>query len=243
MYWVDFGLDRISRATYTGGGITTVFQAPSTANLRASTLDVPNNRLYYTNFTDDTINRVNFDGTGNSIILDLPSNAIPLGLSLDGAANHIYFTDNGTNAIRRVNTDGTGLVDLITTGLDSPANVQLDLINGKMYWVDFGNVTQSNVGRIERANLDGSDRQTLLSNLPLPEDIALDVLGGKFYWTDGIDDVIRRANLDGSGAETVVSGNSIDFPFSLALDVPIPEPTCASIIVLAGAVLFRRRSR
>ena len=176
--------------SFTGAGVQSVYQAPSSASLRASTLDVPNNRLYYSNFGDDTINRVNFDGTGQTSILSLPSSSIPLGLSLDAGANQIYFTDNGTNAIRRVNTDGTGLVSLVTTGLDSPVNVQLDLIHGKMYWVDFGNVTVSNSGRIERSNLDGSDRETLISNLPLPEDIALDVLAGHLYWTDGITDQI-----------------------------------------------------
>ena len=243
MFWVDFGLDRISRASFTGAGVQTVFQAASTASLRASTLDVPNNRLYYSNFGNDTISRVNFDGTGNTTILTLPSASIPLGLSLDAAAGHIYFTDNGANMVRRVNLDGTGLVDLVTTGLDNPVNVQLDPINGKMYWVDFGNSSVSNSGRIERANLDGSNRQTLISNLPLPEDIALDVLAGQMYWTDGIADQILRANLDGTNVQVAVSGNGIDFPFSLALDVAVPEPTGAMIALLSGALIVRRRRR
>ena len=241
MYWVDFGLDRISRSTFNGAGVTTLVQFPSAAQMRAVALDLPNNHMYFTNFTDDTINRANLDGSNPTIILDLPSATIPLGLNIDPGAGKIYFTDNGLNMIRRCNLDGTGLEDMVTTGLDSPVNVVLDLIHGKMYWVDFGVITQSNTGRIERANLDGSGRETLVSGLSLPEDIALDVLAGKFYWTDGIDDVIRRANLDGTGVEIAVSGNLIDFPFALALDVAIPEPGTGALAVLAIAGLLRRR--
>jgi hypothetical protein len=47
-----------------------------------------------------------------------------------------------------------------------------------MYWVDFS------AKDIERANLDGSGRERLLTTQSLPEDVALDLTGGKMYWTD-----------------------------------------------------------
>ena len=41
----------------------------------------------------------------------------------------------------------------------------------KMYWTDVG------TGTIERSNLDGSNRQTLVSGLSTPIALALDTLG------------------------------------------------------------------
>src|SRR5262245_26775990 len=64
----------------------------------------------------------------------------------------------------------------------------------KMYWTD-----SSSSGKIQRANLDGSAVQDLVTTgVSIPNSIALDVAGGKMYWTDAGIGRIRRANLDGS---------------------------------------------
>src|SRR6267143_880014 len=67
-----------------------------------------------------------------------------------------------------------------------------------MYWTDF------NTGKIERANLDGSARQVLVTgSTGNPHGIVLDVAHNHMYWTEyGADTSeghsIRRANLDGT---------------------------------------------
>ena len=49
--------------------------------------------------------------------------------------------------------------------------------DGFIYWTDYG------TDRIQRANLDGSNVQTLVSRgLENPSGIAVDVAGGKMYW-------------------------------------------------------------
>ena len=88
-----------------------------------------------------------------------------------------------------------------------------------IYWTD------RNTHKIQRANLDGSNVETLVT---LGEDVfagpyglALDVDGGKIYWTDDKRNSrierIRRANLDGSNIETIIFSRIR--PSSLALDV------------------------
>jgi len=63
---------------------------------------------------------------------------------------------------------------------------------GKMYWTDTG------TDKIQRANLDGSGVEDLVtSGLSAPYGIALDAAGGKMYWTDGATNKIQRANLEG----------------------------------------------
>ena len=74
---------------------------------------------------------------------------------------------------------------------------------------------------IRRANLDGSNLETLLtaSDLGGVQEIALDVAGGKMYWTvRGPDTRIQRANLDGSELEVLVSSGLSDL-HGIALDV------------------------
>ena len=45
----------------------------------------------------------------------------------------------------------------------------------KMYWTD------EDTGKIQRANLDGSNIEDFVTGLIAPESIALDVAGGKVY--------------------------------------------------------------
>jgi len=81
---------------------------------------------------------------------------------------------------------------------------------GKIYWTDFDG------HQIQRANLDGSSMQDLVTTgLSRPTGIALNVAAGKMYWTDQGAGKIQRANLDGSGVQTLVSG--LGGPWGIAL--------------------------
>ena len=125
----------------------------------------------------------------------------------------LYWTDFGTRKIQRSNLDGSGVEDLVTTGLDVPVGLALDVSGGKLYWTDFG------TRKIQRSNLDGSGVEDLVTTgLDVPVDLALDVSGGKLYWTDFGTDKIQRSNLDGSGVEDLVT-TGLESPYSLALDV------------------------
>ena len=62
------------------------------------------------------------------------------------------------------------------------------------------------MGTIQRANLDGSQVEDLVTGLSGPLGIALDVQGGRIYWTENWTDKIQRANLDGSHVEDLAMG-------------------------------------
>ena len=81
----------------------------------------------------------------------------------------------------------------------------------KMYWTDGG------TEKIQRANLDGSGVEDLVTGLSSPRGIALDLGAGKMYWTDSDTGKIQRANLDGSGVEDLVTG--LSGPRGIALDL------------------------
>ena len=83
-----------------------------------------------------------------------------------------------------------------------------------IYWTDYG------TDKIQRANLDGSNVQDLVTKglNSFQDGIALDVAGGKMYWTDYGTDKIQRANLDGSNVQDLVT-TGLEFPNGIALDV------------------------
>ncbi|MXZ01817.1 DUF5050 domain-containing protein, partial [Candidatus Poribacteria bacterium] len=100
-------------------------------------------------------------------------------------------------------------------------NFSLDIENDKIYWTDPGN------NKIQRANLDGSDSETLAADLRNLKGIALgiplEVLAPspplpknatKMYWTQG--SKILRGNPYSTNVETLVTGRN---PSSLTLDV------------------------
>ena len=127
-------------------------------------------------------------------------------------ANRIYWTDTTAGKLQRSNLDGSGVETLVTTGLEAPIGIALDVAGGKMYWTD------PPADRIQRSNLDGSGVETLVTTgLEIPIGIALDVAGGKMYWTDNGTEKIQRSNLDGSGVETLVA-TGLSNPRGVALD-------------------------
>lgn len=95
-------------------------------------------------------------------------------------------------------------------GLYSPSGVAVDGEAGKLYWTEAGSA------KLQRANLDGSEIEDVVTDLSTPFGIALDLTGGKVYWTDLGSDKIQRANLDGSNVEDVISAG-LGTPRGIAL--------------------------
>ena len=70
-----------------------------------------------------------------------------------------------------------------------------------MYWVNGGrNPT------IEIADLDGSNRRTLFTNLTSPAGLTIDSSTRLIFWADQERRLIECANLNGTNRRTVVSG-------------------------------------
>lgn len=80
-----------------------------------------------------------------------------------------------------------------------------------MYWTDWGEMP-----KIERANLDGTDRVVLLNtSLGWPNGLAIDYVAGKLYWGDAKTDKIEVSQLTFyfKGGVTLLRCLLIRFPF------------------------------
>jgi hypothetical protein len=71
---------------------------------------------------------------------------------------------------------------------------------------------KANDGSIERSDLDGKNRQTIVPEGATftPKQLKLDKQGGKVYWSDREGMRVMRANLDGSDIETLVDTSEGD---------------------------------
>lgn len=102
------------------------------------------------------------------------------GLAVDWIYNHIYFTDTRKYTIEIMNFDGNMGKVLIKDDLEIPRAISLDPLDGWMYWSDWGSSP-----RIERAGMDGTHRQTIVSyDVKWPNGLTLDLARKRVYWVN-----------------------------------------------------------
>lgn len=100
------------------------------------------------------------------------------GLAVDWIYNHIYFTDTKRYTIEIMNFDGNMKKVLIQDDLEIPRSIALDPLDGWMFWTDWGSTP-----RIERAGMDGTHRQTVVSfDVKWPNGLTLDLVRKRVYW-------------------------------------------------------------
>jgi len=184
-------------------------------------------------FNDPKLEVMNLDGTGlaNQFAPATPfpiADWLPLGLAIDASAGHVYWSHGSFNdgRIRRANLDGSGQV-LLASGLKLARGLALDLPAGKMYWSNSPAAGNAG-GLIERANLDGTSRETVYAIQPYDPSFSkigqptVDEVNGWVWF--GVDNTIVRVNTDGPPfvARTMITGLS--------------TPTCVEVDVANGWV-------
>jgi hypothetical protein len=84
----------------------------------------------------------------------------------------------------------------------------VDTEGSHIYWTNMG-VPNLNDGSIERADLDGRNREIIVPQGAtfMPKQLHLDKPNGKLYWSDREGMRVMRSNLDGSSIETLVDSS------------------------------------
>ena len=113
--------------------------------------------------------------------------------------------------IESLNPDGSDR-QVILEGLKRmPDGIEVDVEAGHIYWTNMG-IPNQNDGSIERVDLDGKNRKTIVpkGGTFTPKQLHLDKPHGKLYWSDREGMRVMRSNLDGSQIETLVDTSQGD---------------------------------
>ncbi len=125
-------------------------------------------------------------------------------------SSRLFILDLAEGRVFSVKPDGSDK-KIIATGGHLPDGIAVDVEAGHLYWTNMG-IPSRNDGSIERCDLDGRNRTTIVPEGATftPKQLQLDKRGGKLYWCDREGMRVMRANLDGSHIETLVQTGSTD---------------------------------
>ena len=118
-------------------------------------------RLFFLSASSGQVFSANPDGSDLKVIVS-EGRRLPDGIVVDVEAGHLYWTNMGSptandGSIERSDLDGKNLTHIVPPGATfTPKQLQLDEKNRKLYWCDREGM------RVMRANLDGSNIETLL---------------------------------------------------------------------------------
>jgi len=189
-------------------------------------------RLFVLEMSGGRIHSMNRDGSDRTtIVTGCPH---PDGITVDAEGGHIYWTNMGDpsrdeGSIERADLDGANRTVIIPQGITfTPKQIHFDKAGEKLYWSDREGM------RVMRANLDGSEVETLIETGCGDEDrrdqsrwcvgITVDPKEGKFYWTqkggdnEGVGRILR-ANIEILAGETPANRSDIEVMFD-----QLPEP-------------------
>ena len=151
------------------------------------------------------------------VLFELPSaSGSLLDLTLDWVSNILYYsyTDASINIISATNFPSIDYhFTIFTSKLDKATSLAVNPRLKYLYWID-----QGQFAKLERSNLDGSDRTVLIStDISSPTDLFVDHRTGFVYWSDNIKDRIERCNFDGTARITIKS-TGLPNPVSIYTD-------------------------
>jgi hypothetical protein len=134
----------------------------------------------------------------------------PHGTRRENTVGRLFFLEASGGRIHSADADGSD-AKIIVTGGRVPDGIVADVDAGHIYWTNMG-VPSKNDGSIERADLDGKNRKTIIPEGATftPKQLHLEKKAGKLYWCDREGMRVMRANLDGSNIEILVDTSDGD---------------------------------
>nr|XP_061813958.1 low-density lipoprotein receptor-related protein 1-like [Nerophis lumbriciformis] len=176
--------------------------------------------IYFADATSYIIGRQKIDGTERDTILKEGIHTVE-GIAVDWMADNLYWTDDGpkkTISVARLEKASQTRKTLIEDKMTHPRAIVVDPLHGWMYWTDWEeDPKESKRGKIERAWMDGSNRDVFLTSKTVlwPNGLSLDIPQGILYWVDAYYDRIEMVYLNTTERKTVYEGQELNHAFGL----------------------------
>ena len=96
--------------------------------------------------------------------------------------------------------DGSARRAIVTGNLAWPNGVTIDQATNRLFWAD------AKLDKIEASNLDGENRQLIMSVAANIHPYGLAVYQNVLYWTDWSNKSISRFNLSSGNQDMIITG-------------------------------------
>ncbi|MEQ9210062.1 MAG: hypothetical protein RLN96_09525, partial [Pseudomonadales bacterium] len=230
LYWTEPNVNEVQRINTNGSDFERYhFNFGSTPNGIA--IDQETRYAYWTDETQANIIKGFIDETNFSdldTLIDYPNAARGIGgIALDPSNHMMYFAYTAGGRVQRADYNFTptpipaGSIQDIAI-VNNPFGVALDLKRRKIYYTS-NNLIAPNIGTLTRANLDGTNPETLIAQTTaagLPErfmhDVKVDPKNGYVYW----------ASTEANGPGTIYSADISDVNGTVT---PVINPTAGEI--------------
>ncbi|XP_069081387.1 low-density lipoprotein receptor-related protein 2 [Pleurodeles waltl] len=142
---------------------------------------------------------------------------VAIGVDFHYQLRRIFWSDTVQNKVFSADISGSDIREVLNVSINNPENLAVDWISNKLY------VVETSVNRIDVANLDGSNRVTLIAeNLGVPRGIALDPTVGYLFFS-ALDRVsgepkLERAFMDGTNRQDLIK-TKLGWPAGITLDI------------------------
>ncbi len=164
LFWISSGSNDVLRSRLDGTEASSIGSAGT-----GIALDESANIVYWAT-PGSAIGKMNYDGSGVTQIFGSVESASVYDLDYDPVSGMLFWADESNpGTIRKGFPDGTGFQEIVSDA-GQALGIAVDGLAGKVYWSD-------RTGFIKRANLDGSNIETVVSGLSDPLGVALGPVG------------------------------------------------------------------
>lgn len=129
----------------------------------------------------------------------------------------MYWTDWGASPkIEQAEMDGSARKVIVTENLGWPNGLTIDTPTNRLFWVD------AKLDKIEVSDLNGRNRQLIMSSSTNIHPYGLALHQNMLYWTDWSTKSISRFNLSSGTREGIVDG------LQRPMDIHVFDPSMIS---------------
>ncbi|KRX57417.1 Low-density lipoprotein receptor-related protein 6 [Trichinella sp. T9] len=162
------------------------------------------NKIFWTGRygSSGIISRAYMNGSGIEVLIN-SSIEHPEGFAIDWLAENMYWSDSGHHMIEMADLNGKSRRIVVWRGTNPRALVVHPVV-GYLYWAEW-----LGPPRLERAELDGRNRITLLKDVGRIFALTVDYVNDRLYWSEVDMPSIQSIDLTGSARRLIVRERSI----------------------------------
>ncbi|XP_044183159.1 uncharacterized protein LOC114968057 isoform X2 [Acropora millepora] len=199
VYWSDIAQGLIISAFFNATSVKTLYRC----NVRTPggvAIDHVGRNIYWTDTGTNRIEVGKLDGTGRKLLIKGGLDE-PRAIVLDEKNGMMYWTDWGSNPkIEKAEMDGSARRIIVTGNLVWPNGLTIHQETNRLFWAD------AKLDKIEVSDLNGANRQLIMSSVADIHPYGLAVYHDMLYWTDWNAKSISKYNLTTGNKDTLVDG-------------------------------------